>query len=321
VKYPFLRSARERLNSIPLDDEVIDLIREPITDQAKYRLTLAIKHAKSDMQNIRQFRYDSYDKRVEEPGPPSDVVEFYSYFTAVLAAKNESYLTLALARTEATRAKTLFLDEKPTEMVGILREAVNLELDLDLDKRFCTSPVMSYLRVATQYELVKDARWQLVNMPLGKGLVYFSINRLQDLFAALVHGLMISGIRALRTAPVPRFVASLVEDMKPLVPLPPPRKQGQYLYIQKLLEHPIKDGRHRVIWLILAPYFTNVKGMDEASATDAILAYIGDSKYKQFIKSNVRRAIKSRLLPPSEQTIRSRHPDILHVLPKEVTRK
>ena len=58
--------------------------------------------------------------------------------------------------------------------------------------------------------------------------------------------------------------------------------------------------------------------MDEASATDAVLAYIGDARYKQFIRYNVRRAMRSGLFPLSEQSIRTKHPDVMAVLPKGV---
>jgi hypothetical protein len=149
----------------------------------------------------------------------------------------------------------------------------------------------------------------------------FTVNDVRDLFAALVQGLMISGMRSLRSAPVPEFVHSLVEEFRPLIPRPPPRQQNQFDYIRRLLEHPITDGRHRVIWLILAPYFTTVRGMDEASATDAVLSYIGDAKYKQFIRYNVRRALRSGLYPVSEQSVRTKHPDIMAVLPKGVISK
>jgi hypothetical protein len=318
VHYPFLRAAREQMVAFPLDDETVQSSRDAILDQARYRLMLALKHSRDNMQNIRMFRYDSYERRTNRPGPPTDVVEFYSYFTAVLASKNDSGLTMALARTEATRAKKFFLDEKPAGMAAVLREAVGLELEMDAIRRMSNTPAMSYLRVVTQYELTKDSRWKLVNLPLGMGLVYLSTNKLQDLFAALVNGLMVTGIRAVRSTSVPPFMQSLVDEMKQKTPPPPPRRMNQYQYIERLLEYPIKDGRHRVIWLILVPYFVNVKGLDEAAATDAVLSYIGESKYRQFIRYHVKRAIKNGLVPVSEESLRTKHPDVLQVLPKEI---
>jgi hypothetical protein len=327
VKYPFLRSAREFLVSYPLD-EVVKSVYRPILDQARYRLTLAVKNPNFDVQNVRKLGYQSYERWSKDTKSPEDVIEFYSYFVAVLASKNEPFLTLALARTEAARAKTFFVKEPLKQMIALLKEAVGLELKVEAGSErggdgpaVITSTFEKYLEVTTEYELTREARWKLVNMRLSGGLVYFTVNDVRDLFAALVQGLMVSGMRSLRSAPVPEFVHSLVEEFRPLIPRPPPRQQNQFDYIRRLLEHPITDGRHRVIWLILAPYFTTVRGMDEASATDAVLAYIGDTKYKQFIRYNVRRALRSGLYPVSEQTVRTKHPDIMAVLPKGVISK
>jgi len=327
VKYPFLRSARDFLLSYPLD-EVVKSVYRPILDQARYRLSLAVKNPKFDVQNVRMLGYEPYERRTRDTTNPEDVIEFYSYFVAVLASKNEPFLTLALARTEAARAKTFFIKESPKQMIALLKEAAGLELRVEAGAErggdgpaVITSPFEKYIEATTEYELTREPRWQLVNMRLSGGLVYFTVNDVRDLFAALVQGLMISGMRSLRSAPVPEFVQSLVEEFRPLIPRPPPRQQTQFDYIKRLLEHPITDGRHRVIWLILAPYFTTVRGMDEASATDAVLSYIGDTRYKQFIRYNVRRAMRSGLFPLSEQSIRRKHPDITAVLPKGVLTK
>ena len=327
VKYPFLRSARDFLLSYPLD-EVVKSVYRPILDQARYRLTLAVKNPTFDVQNVRKLGYQTYERWSNDTRNPDDVIEFYSYFVAVLASKNEPFLTLALARTEAARAKTFFIKEPPQQMISLLKEAAGLELKVEEGAErggggsiVITCPFEKYLEATTEYELIRDPRWKLVNMRLSAGLVYFTMNDIRDLFAALVQGLMISGMRSLRSAPVPEFVQSLVDEFRPLIPRPPPRQRAQFDYVKRLLEHPISDGRHRIIWLILAPYFTTVRGMDEASATDAVLSYIGDTKYKQFIRYNVRRAMRSGLFPLSEQSIRQKHPDILAVLPKGVLAK
>ncbi|MDA4117790.1 MAG: hypothetical protein OK455_05545 [Thaumarchaeota archaeon] len=326
VKYPFLRSARDFLVSYPLD-EVVKSVYRPILDQARYRLSLAVKNPNFDVQNVRLLGYQSYERRTRDTRNPEEVIEFYSYFVAVLASKNEPYLTLALARTEAARAKTFFVKETPVQMTSLLREAVGLEMTIQKGDQSgrgdiaISCPFERYLEVTTEYELTREPRWQLVNMQLNAGLVSFSVNDVRDLFAALVQGLMISGMRSLRSQPLPAFVQSIVDEFRPLIPRPPPRQRTQFDYIGRLLEHPITDGRHRVIWLILAPYFTTVKGMDETSAAEAVLSYIGDARYKQFIRYNVRRAMRSGLFPLSEQSIRQKHPDVLAVLPKGVVAK
>ncbi|MGH9917818.1 MAG: hypothetical protein ACRD6W_02935, partial [Nitrososphaerales archaeon] len=131
VRYPFLRSARDFLLSYPLD-EVVQSVYRPILDQARYRVTLAARNPSFDVQNVRKLGYESYERRTQDTKAPEDVVEFYSYFVAVLASKNEPFLTLALSRTEAARAKTFFIKEPPKQMIALLKEAAGLELKVDL---------------------------------------------------------------------------------------------------------------------------------------------------------------------------------------------
>ncbi len=45
-------------------------------------------------------------------------------------------------------------------------------------------------------------------------------------------------------------------------------------WIERLIATPIPDVRHRTVNLILAPYMTNIKGMDPEQATKAIMEYI-----------------------------------------------
>ena len=237
VRYPFLPSAREKLNDFPLDDEIIGMLREPITDQALYRLTSAIRNAniKASMQKVRDFRYEPYDLRTKNAGFNPDVIEFYSFFTAIFASKDNSFLTNAFASTEATRAKSFFVNEELTEMIAVLREMVKLKLTLSEDKLSSMVPMMDYVQVATEYSLTKDERWKLVNLPLDAGIVYLSTNMIRDLFAALVQGFMRSRVRALGCAAVPSYVKPLVENLKPLIPQPPVTQHGQYRYIERLL--------------------------------------------------------------------------------------
>lgn len=50
--------------------------------------------------------------------------------------------------------------------------------------------------------------------------------------------------------------------------------EARYRWIERLLESPIPDVRHRVVNLILAPYFTNVRGLGEDEAAKAVADYI-----------------------------------------------
>ncbi|MEM3227891.1 MAG: DNA primase noncatalytic subunit PriX, partial [Candidatus Micrarchaeaceae archaeon] len=45
-------------------------------------------------------------------------------------------------------------------------------------------------------------------------------------------------------------------------------------WVERLLEYPILDGRHRIVNLVLAPYLVNVRGMEIEEAVKRISAYI-----------------------------------------------
>jgi len=106
------------------------------------------------------------------------------------------------------------------------------------------------------------------------------------------------------------------------VPSPKPRTSKGYLYVEDLLAHPVSVGRHRLVWLVLAPYLVNVKKFDDETAIEKIRAFVAaageTSAMRRFVEYNVRRARRNGLLPPTFATLKAEHPDIYWLLPKEV---
>ena len=106
--------------------------------------------------------------------------------------------------------------------------------------------------------------------------------------------------------------------------LPPPkvRSTRSYLYIEELLKNPVSDGRHRLTWLILAPYAVNVLQLSEQEASQKIHAFVSargeTQEMKRFIEYNVRRAKRNGLKPPTLAKLKAEHPDVYALLPKEV---
>jgi len=47
-----------------------------------------------------------------------------------------------------------------------------------------------------------------------------------------------------------------------------------YGWVERLLEHPVDDGRHRILWLIVAPYLVNIKGLSVEDAKKEALDYL-----------------------------------------------
>jgi hypothetical protein len=88
------------------------------------------------------------------------------------------------------------------------------------------------------------------------------------------------------------------------------------------LKHPVSDGRHRMVWLVLAPYLVNVKKVDDEVAIEKIREFVsvaGETRdLRRFVEYNVRRARRNGLLPPTYSTLKQEHPDVYGLLPKEV---
>ena len=324
VKYPFLPQSREILAIFSIDD--IQLPREQILDQARYRILRAIQNPDLSIQRTRReyLPYTSYSRRTNDVATPESIVEFYSFFVAVLGSAKDVYVSTCLAKSEARRAKSFFSKERPNEMSSIMNESAGLILKPGLDsdaRNIFECRVENYLKVASEYDLTEELRWSLVNLSLSRGMIFFKENDVRDIFASLVDLLMISGMRAVRAVPLPPFVREIAKEIEPLVPHPKARPLADYSYIERLIKTSITDGRHRTIWLILAPYFVNVKGFDESSAIDAITSCFPDTRYKRFIQYQVRRASRNGLRPVSENSLRKNHPDLFATLPKEIFTK
>jgi hypothetical protein len=317
VKYPFLHRAREVIAERPPEDE--SLPRSEIIDQARYRMERAVRNAALDIQSVGDWpQYRDYASRTRRTGVVSEVVDFYSFFIAVQASAKDSFLRTCLARSEAQRSKVLFAQERIENQLAILHEATGLTLDHESEGSY-TLPFEGYLAFGSKYDLFEDRDWKLGNalrLPLDQGIVYFTRNTIMDLFASVVNSLMVSGMEALRLQPIRADVLSLVRQMEPWIPARSKSRAG-YGYIEELLKHRVSDGRHRLSWLVLAPYLTNIKGMDEDTALETIMEYVGDPKYRQFVRYQVKRSARQGLLPPSISTLKSRHPDLYAILSHE----
>ena len=274
-----------------------------------------IRNADIDMQRVRgKGSWPSYH------GSDDERVEFYSFFVAVRGAAKDPYLMPCLAKSEAQSSKAFFIKETSEDAVQIFQEATDLTFKRGPEGTL-DCPVETYLAFGSQQDLFRDPNWKLGNclrFTLSDGVVHLNQNLIRDLFASSVNSLTASGMKALRLQPVPADIMLLVRQLEPLIPRREPSSRANYDYIEKVLKHKPSDGRHRLSWLVLSPYLTNIKGMDENSAIETIMAYLGDSKYKQYVRSEVRRAARQGILPPSLSTLKSRHRDLYEIIEKEV---
>jgi hypothetical protein len=303
LRYPFAPLSRKFFESIPIED---GLASREVEGQTQSRLLSSLGRAK-------------YEPSI------SELVEFSSFFAAALVASQDTVLTARFSKKEAERAKEFFLREGPEAKVEVMVECFGVGLalgDLDDGRASYSMVFENYLSLVSKYELAKNPKWKLARQRLDRGIVYMSDNMLNDLFGDCSLAAIADGVRNLRKGPFPKQLLGVKAAVIQYVPSPKPRTNKGYLYVEDLLAHPVSDGRHRLVWLVLAPYLVNVKKLDDDAAIEKIRAFVAaageTSAMRRFIEYNVRRARRNGLLPPTFSTLKTEHPDIYWLLPREV---
>jgi hypothetical protein len=303
LRYPFAPRSRKFFESIPVED---GLASREVIGQTESRL----------LSSLGRVKYEAHI---------SELVEFSSFFAAALVASQDPVLGSKFSKKEAERAKEFFVREEPRSKVATMAECFGATIELEAagDGRASYSiPFEGYLSLASKYELTRNPKWKLARHDIEHGTMPMSDNMLNDFFGDCALAAIAEGVRNLRKAPFPKQLVGLKNDVIQYVPSPRPKTNKGYLYVEDLLAHPVSDGRHRLTWLVLAPYLVNVKKLDDEQAIERIRAFVAaageTSAMRRFVEYNVRRARRNGLLPPTFSTLKTEHPDIYWLLPKEV---
>ena len=303
LRYPFAPKSRKFFESIPIEE---GLASREIIIQTESRVLSALGRMK-------------YEPHI------SELLEFSSFFAAALVASQDAVLTLRFSRKEAERAKRFFMKEAPADKIVAMTECFGLQARLtdgsESRPRYAF-PFEGYLSLVSKYELAKSSKWKLTRQSLEGGTVYMSGNLLDDFFGDCAQRTIAEGVKNLRKTPFPRQLQGTKNRVMQYVPVQRAGTGTGYLYVEDLLKHPVSDGRHRLVWLVLAPYFVNVKKVDDEEAIEKIRAFVAvageTSGLKRFVEYNVHRARRNGLMPPTFSTLKTEHPDIYALLPKEI---
>ena len=303
LRYPFAPRSRKFFESISIEESLAS--REVIV-QTQSRL----------LNSLGRARY--------EPSI-SELVEFSSFFAAAFVASQDPVLGSRFSKKEAERAKGFFVAEGPRNKTTVMAECFGVTVhaaDQGTDRTNYSLPFEGYLSLISRYELSKDPKWKLARQELDRGTVTLSENLLNDLFEGCALAAIADGVRNLRRGNLPKQLGDVKTEVLRYAPSPKPKTNKGYLYVEDLLAHPVADGRHRLTWLVLAPYLVNVKKLEDEAAIEKIRAFVAaageTSAMRRFIEYNVRRARRNGLLPPTFSKLKSEHPDIYGLLPKEV---
>ncbi|MEM3768945.1 MAG: DNA primase noncatalytic subunit PriX [Nitrososphaerales archaeon] len=101
----------------------------------------------------------------------------------------------------------------------------------------------------------------------------------------------------------------------------------RYEWIENLLNKPIDDGRHRILWLIIAPYLVNVKGLSIEKAERVALEYLERCNKVKKIEGNLRGLARyyvkyakgQGLKPLSIKTLKEKYPELFKIIEKRAS--
>lgn len=303
-RYPLSGTARKELGKIQVDD----MATESVKAMAKEWL--------SDLITRKEHRVTDTDD-----DPPS-------FFVTSFIISRFDRLSYRFAMTEANRMKEYFKEDREmreeifADCFGETFEPAGRDRNR---QELLSIPVERYLALAGKYNLTSNNTLKLVNQDLRAGTIYIQKDHLPEIFYEATKHQLLEGLRKFKQRPIPNKLQDLSDDTAAKLPEEKDksaRDAQKYSYIEDLLAKPVKDGRHRLLWMVLTPYLITIKGLTADDTIAKLVDYSKTSGDKRDLRTvvveNVRRVSRNHLLPPTLYTLKKRHPDIYEILPAEV---
>lgn len=252
---------------------------------------------------------------------PSKEVEISSFFLAAWVSAQDDGLMKRFAGREGERAKSAFASELPSDRAELMAKCYDVRTVLK-DGSY-EIPFEDFLMATSKYGIAaKLPMWKLSYQDLEAGKVFMDQNRLAEFFGELSKSRIIQGVKGLRKAKFSEKLRPVLDAALQYIPPPRPRKGKGYLWIERLLEMKVTDGRHRLLWIVLAPYLINVKNDSDDKAEDALRDWAKKSgagdDIGRTIKYDIRRSRRTGLMPPTIANLKTKHRDIYDILPVEI---
>ncbi|HVA82687.1 MAG TPA: DNA primase noncatalytic subunit PriX [Candidatus Aquilonibacter sp.] len=211
-----------------------------------------------------------------------------------------SHIIVKYAIAEARRVGEAVGNDRMQNVEKLARE---VGIEFVMEKELFVIPFGQYLT----FEPKSNKDYSLIHQQLEEGKVYLTKNKMVRLIEEASKRAILKGLPIER-----RYLPKEILDAVSKIPVPKPKIQpgiggAGYEWIEKLLEIPLPDFRHRAVNLILAPYFANVKNLPEDQAIAAVMEYINKCKVlnphtditESYVKYQVTWAKKRGLKPYS----------------------
>ena len=252
----------------PFSEDAKSIIREMSLQKVdRVHLTEAKEHIDSILKSKdHPFTYteSGYIKK--------DYLLTYLYSRMLVSASSDPWLTDRFASAEAKRSTDSIRIEPEASKIHHL--CLELGLNIGFEGDLFSIDFINYIKNRPNLK-----EFYLVNQRLEKGKVYLEKNELASMMENAIKDKIKEGLPISRKD-LPAEVVSFYKEnpftvrvRKSVVDTG--KSRG---WIERLLEYPILDGRHRVVNLILAPYFVNVRKLEIDDAVKRISEYIEKCK-------------------------------------------
>ncbi|MCL4383337.1 MAG: DNA primase noncatalytic subunit PriX [Candidatus Marsarchaeota archaeon] len=286
-KYPFSDEAKQIIS-----EQKIDSNNAIYLNIGKIRVEEALKNNRIEYLNIG---YDS--------GKLEFIIS-YVFARIIISALKNYYLLDVYVDAEVKRCIEAMQKENNDKIIYLANQ-----LKININLKYLNKSILFSIPISELLKNNKHNQLNLVNLGLNEGLVYlkkFELLKIieEPIKKSIKKNLPISqnkipkqAFEYARQIKIEEFKAKESEARSP----------KQYIWIEKLINIPIPDVRHRIVNLILAPYFINIRNFDEQRAFEIISEYIekckqleGNTKINDsYIKYQCRYAKNKKLRPLS----------------------
>jgi hypothetical protein len=265
-----------------MNDNALDFAyRYPFSDEAKRivekqedrinikYLDMAAKHIDNALAGNLTY------KEIKMDSIRLDYVMAYLYSRLLLSAVKRRDIIKSYALAEARRSAEILPLSDDSDVKRIAAE-LGIEMNSSFDSVRSNRQnefAMSFVDYVNNTP--KDKGFALVNQKLSNGVVLLNKTQLSRIIERAIEGEISKGL-PIKSSDLPKQVIEYSKTLrfKTIAKAEQSSKKGSEAWIEKLLQTPIADVRHRTVNLILAPYLVNTKGIDVEQAAKIIIEYI-----------------------------------------------
>lgn len=258
----------------PFSNEAKDLVQKNAHDINVKYLQMSAAHIEGALD--KGFEYNE----IKMESIKIDYVMSYLYSRMLLSALKRKDLIISYALAEAKRSANALLISENDEIIN-MADQLGLKIGKALSSRGMNS-VEEFTISFVDYvnNIPKSQDFDLVNQKLSSGILLLDRNRIARVMEQAIAKEIAKDL-PIKSSDLPKQVTDYAKTLRFRTILKSDtarQSKGNEQWIEKLLQTPIADVRHRTVNLILAPYLVNTKSLDVGAATKIIIDYIEKCK-------------------------------------------